>query len=255
MSRGVSTRIYVGGHKRGMGLVVPGNSPIKDVSDLRGKNIATLGRGSLPDMQLRVTAKEHGLDPDRDFNLITLPSSDAVTALKKGAIDGLMNCPEWPQVALTAIPGSRFLVTDIYGTLWHGPETQCVVVIVKEDFAKSNPRVLKKLLHVHVKATRTMLDEPEKSSEIIAKFEGAPSKATRLALSHMDITPVPSISSIVKWRDKMLEFGLIKRKAKIDEIVELAPLREVLEEADEKQWLSDLDKEIALMNEVKKREA
>jgi NitT/TauT family transport system substrate-binding protein len=255
MSRGVSTRIYVGGHKRGMGLVVPKNSPIKKITDLRGKNIATLGRGSLPDMQLRVTAKEHGLDADRDFNLITLPSSDAVTALQKGGVDGLMNCPEWPQVALTSIEGSRFLATDIDGSLWHGPETQCVVVIVKEDFAKSKPAVLKKLLHVHVKATRMMIDKPAECADIIAKFEGAPPKATRLALSHMDVTPVPSITSIVKWRDKMLEFGLIKRKSKIGELVELAPLREVLEEAGEKQWLADLDKEIALFNEVKKKEA
>lgn len=254
MTRGVATRIYVGGHKRGMGLVVPASSPIKTVKDLRGRNIATLGRGSLPDMQLRVTAKEQGLDPERDFNLITLPSADAVTALQKGSIDGLMNCPEWPQVALTSLPGSRFVATDIDGSLWHGPETQCVVVIVKEDFAKSKRPVLKKLLHVHVKATRMMVEQPDQSAEIIAKFEGAPAKATKLALSQMDVTPVPSITSIIKWRDKMLEFGLTKRKAKIDELVELQTLREVLEEAGEKQWLADLDKEIRLLNEVRQRE-
>ena len=255
MSRGLATRIYVGGHKRGMGLVVPGDSQIKAVSDLRGKNVATLGRGSLPDMQLRVTAKQHGLDPDRDFNLITLPSSDAVTALQKGSVDALMNCPEWPQVALTTIKGSRFVVTDINNTLWHGQDTQCVVVIVKEDFAKEKPAVLKKLLHVHVKATRMMVEQPAECADIIAKFEGAPPKATRLALSQMDVTPVPSVSSLVKWRDKMLEFGFTKRKAKIDELVELGPLREVLEEAGEKQWLSDLDREIALLKEVRQKEA
>lgn len=255
MSRGVPARIYVGGHRRGMGLVVPGNSPIKTIKDLRGKNVATLGRGSLPDVQLRVTAKEQGLDPDRDFNLITLPSADAVTALQKGGVDALMNCPEWPQVALTAITGSRFVATDIDGTLWHGPNTQCVVVIVKEDFAKANPRVLKKLLHVHVKATRTMIEQPDESAKIIAKFEGAPAPATRLALSQMHVTPVPSIDSIVKWRDKMVEFGFTKRKAKMDELVELDTLREVLAEAGEKEWLADLDREMKLLNEVRQREA
>ncbi|MBX3672744.1 MAG: ABC transporter substrate-binding protein [Burkholderiales bacterium] len=255
ISRGVPAKIFVGGHKRGMGLVTRADSGIKSLRDLRGKNISTLGRGSLPDMQIRVSAKEAGLDPDRDFNLITLPSADAVTALAKGSIDGLMNCPEWPQVALTSIKGSRFVATDMDGTLWHGPNTQCVVVIVKEGFAKQNPRILKKLLHVHVKATRTMIDDPDGSAKIIAKFEGAPPDATKLALSHMNVTPVPSIDSLVKWRDKMFEFGFTKRKAKLAELVELGPLREVLVEAGEKQWLADLDKEIALLAEIARREA
>ena len=132
ITKGLPTKIYAGGHRRGMGLVVPADSPIKSIKDLRGKTISTLGRGSLPDMQLRVTASEAGINPDTDFNLLTLPSSDAVTALSKGSIDGLMNCPEWPQVALTTLKGSRFVVTDIGGSLGHGPETQCVVVVVKE---------------------------------------------------------------------------------------------------------------------------
>jgi NitT/TauT family transport system substrate-binding protein len=255
ISRGVPAKIYVGGHKRGMGMVVRGDSPIKSVKDLRGKNVATLGRGSLPDMQLRVTAKDLGLEPDRDFNLITLPSADAVTALSKGGVDALMNCPEWPQVALTSVKGSRFVASDVDNTLWHGPNTQCVVVIVKEKFAKENPKVLKKLLHVHVKASRTMVQDPGEAARIIAKFEGAPPEATKLALSHMYVSPVPSVDSIVKWRDKMLEFGFMKRKAKIDELIELAPLREVLQEAGEKEWLADLDKEIQVLNDVRKREA
>lgn len=256
ITRGVPAKIYVGGHKRGMGMVVKAGSPIKSVKDLRGKNVSTLGRGSLPDMQLRVTAKEMGLEPDKDFNLITLPSADAVTALAKGGVDALMNCPEWPQVALTQVKGSRFVATDVDNTLWHGPNTQCVVVIVKQDFAQKSPTILKKLLHVHVKASRMMVQDPGESAKIIAKFEGAPAEATKLALTeHMYVTPVPSIDSLVKWRDKMLEFGFTKRKAKLDELVDLAPLREVLVEAKETQWLADLDKEIQLLNDIRKREA
>lgn len=254
ISRGVPVKMYVGGHKRGMGLVARADSGIKSMSDLKGKNIATLGRGSLPDMQLRITAKEQGLDPDRDFNLLTLPSSDAVTALAKGSVHALMNCPEWPQVALTSIKGARFVVTDMDGTLWHGPETQCVVVIVKDSFAKENPRALKKLLQVHVKASRFMIDNPKEAAQIISKYEGAPTEATRLALSHMDITPVPSAESLIKQRDKMFEFGFTKRKSKVAEMVDLTPLREVLVQAGEKEWLTDLDKQIRVLDEVRRKE-
>lgn len=254
ITRGVKAKIYTGGHMRGMGLVTVADSPIKSIKDLRGKTISTLGRGSLPDMQLRVTAKEHGLDPDRDFNLVTLPSSDAINALSKGSVDALMNCPEWPQVALTSIKGSRFVASDMDGTLWHGPNTQCVVVIVSTDFATKNASILKKLLHVHVKASRTMLDESDKSADIISKMEGAPIEATKLALKHMHITPVPSVESIVKWRDKMVEFGFTPKKVRIADVLELGPLHEVLMEAGEDKWVADLEQEMKLLDQIKEKE-
>lgn len=254
ITRGVPAKIYTGGHMRGMGLVTTADSPIKSIKDLKGKTISTLGRGSLPDMQLRVTAKEHGLDPDRDFNLVTLASSDAVNALAKGSVQGLMNCPEWPQVALTTLKGSRLVASDMDGTLWHGPNTQCVVVIVSNSFAAKNKATLKKLLHVHVRASRTMLNEPEKSADIISKMEGAPPAATRLALKHMNVTPVPSIESLVKWRDKMVEFGFTPKKIKMSALVDLRPLREVLVEAQESQWLADLDREIKVLDQIIARE-
>jgi NitT/TauT family transport system substrate-binding protein len=255
ITRGVSAKIYAGGHMRGMGLVTVADSPIKSVKDLRGKTISTLGRGSLPDMQLRVTAKEHGIDPDRDFNLVTLPSSDAVNALAKGSVDALMNCPEWPQVALTSIKGSRMVASDMDGTLWHGPNTQCVVVIVDTAFAAKNAPLLKKFLHVHVKASHTMLDQPDRSADIISKMEGAPPEATKLALSHMHITPVPSVESVIKWRDKMVEFGFTPKKMKMADLLDLRPLREVLVEAAESKWLADLDREMKLLDEITAREA
>lgn len=254
ITRGVPAKIYTGGHMRGMGLVTVAGSPINSIKDLKGKTITTLGRGSLPDMQLRVTATEHGLDPDRDFNLVTLPPSDAVNALAKGSVDALMNCPEWPQVALTTIKGSRLVASDMDGTLWHGPNTQCVVVIVRNDFAAKNASTLKKLLHVHVRASRMMLEEPDKSADIISKMEGAPIEATKLALEHMLITPVPSVESIVKWRDKMVEFGFTPKKIKIADLLDLRPLHEVLVEAGESAWLADLDREMRLLDQINEQE-
>jgi len=254
ITRGVPAKILTGGHTRGMGLVTRADTPIRSIKDLAGKNVATLGRGSVPDMQLRVTAREQGLDPDKDFNLITLPSADAVVALSKGGVDALMNCPEWPQVALTTVKGSRLVASDFEGTLWHGPNTQCVVVIVTNAFAAKRPSVLRKFLQVHVKASRTMIDDPQKSAEIISRYEGAPIDATRLALSQMNVTPVPSIESLVKWRDKMFEFGFTKRKAKMSELVDLNPLRETLLEAGERQWLAEADREIKALEAIRRQE-
>jgi NitT/TauT family transport system substrate-binding protein len=62
---------------------------IKRVEDLRGKKIGVSSLGSLTDFLVRAIAKKRGLNPDRDFTLISTGGSDTerVMALKAGAVD------------------------------------------------------------------------------------------------------------------------------------------------------------------------
>lgn len=57
--------------------------------DLKGKKIGVSSLGSLTDFLVRTIAKKKGLNPDRDFTLITTGGSDTerVMALKAGAVE------------------------------------------------------------------------------------------------------------------------------------------------------------------------
>jgi NitT/TauT family transport system substrate-binding protein len=62
---------------------------IKRPEDLKGKKIGVSSLGSLTDFLVRSIAKKKGLNPDRDFTLITTGGSDTerVMALKAGAVE------------------------------------------------------------------------------------------------------------------------------------------------------------------------
>jgi NitT/TauT family transport system substrate-binding protein len=62
---------------------------IKRVEELKGKKIGVSSLGSLTDFLVRTIAKKKGLNPDRDFTLISTGGSDTerVMALKAGAVE------------------------------------------------------------------------------------------------------------------------------------------------------------------------
>lgn len=62
---------------------------IKRPEDLKGKKIGVSSLGSLTDFLVRTIAKKKGLNPDRDFTLITIGGSETerVMALKAGVVE------------------------------------------------------------------------------------------------------------------------------------------------------------------------
>src|SRR5882757_4256555 len=70
----------------GLAIVVPGDSPVKSLQDLVGKNIGT-GRGSIGHQLILAALEQAGLKPDAVHIVFLLPA-EAKAALSSGAIDG-----------------------------------------------------------------------------------------------------------------------------------------------------------------------
>lgn len=67
--------------------VVMEDSGIDDLDDLKGKKIAIVDEGSLPDFVARQGLREAGLDPARDAEFVVLPFPSQEEALRSGQID------------------------------------------------------------------------------------------------------------------------------------------------------------------------
>jgi NitT/TauT family transport system substrate-binding protein len=71
-------------------LVVPKDSPIKIVGDLKGKSIGTAGFGGGGVAMLKSLVQANGLDPDRDITVYaTGPVAQAAQALRTNKVQGL----------------------------------------------------------------------------------------------------------------------------------------------------------------------
>jgi len=70
-----------------LNLIVPKNSPIKSVADIKGKKISMNASGSGVSLLSMQMVKAHGVD-EKDFSPVWLGSNEIVAAIKDGSIDG-----------------------------------------------------------------------------------------------------------------------------------------------------------------------
>lgn len=77
---------YVDPTSDAFGVMVAADSPIQSVSDLAGKNVATIGPKSGPDQPLLLAAEAAGIDPDSIIQ-VAVPYPGMQQALEGGSVD------------------------------------------------------------------------------------------------------------------------------------------------------------------------
>ncbi|WP_076593599.1 aliphatic sulfonate ABC transporter substrate-binding protein [Herminiimonas arsenitoxidans] len=150
--------IYVYSRPEWTALLVPKDSPIKTVADLKGKRIAAT-KGTDPYLFLLRTLKANGLKKS-DVEIVHLQHADGRAALESGRIDAWAGLD--PHMASSELQaGSRLLYRNVafntYGFL-----------NVTEDFAKKYPEQVKQVLIAYERARQWILANPREASQIQA---------------------------------------------------------------------------------------
>jgi NitT/TauT family transport system substrate-binding protein len=143
-SKGSAVRIVAGTASGGAFLVV--SKDIKSVGDLKGKKVATPQLGNTQDVALRYYLKQHGLTTDTngggDVHVLPEDNSTTVTAFQSGAISGAW-VPE-PYATKLIQAGGHVLVDE--RSLWPDGKFVTTLLVVRTDFLKAHPDVVKNLI-------------------------------------------------------------------------------------------------------------
>ena len=73
-----------------------GGARVRAIRDLKGKTVAISTLGMPDHLFLSVILLQVGLDPRRDINWVTHPTTEAIQLLSDGKIDALLNFPPVP---------------------------------------------------------------------------------------------------------------------------------------------------------------
>ena len=134
---------------------------------LAGKKIAVDGINSIVHGYLRVIAKIGGVDPD---SLVVAPMapSETLAAFSRGAIDGLVNGPPWPQQVLQ--DGSAVAVaTPTTGDPdWIAPNGSGVIV-TRPQFCSDHRSICLKMGHGLVDGVKFIHDKPYDGLALLKK--------------------------------------------------------------------------------------
>jgi ABC-type nitrate/sulfonate/bicarbonate transport system substrate-binding protein len=144
-------------------VIVPKDSSIKTLADLKGKRVGNFGGpGSATTSMIMAIAKRwYGLDLQRDLELITAPGPALAGLLDRGDLAAaLVGTTESLRFPLT---GKYRVIMDLSAE-WEkraGRAPAHVTIATNEEFAKSHPDILKRYLTAYLEAVKYVRAHPE----------------------------------------------------------------------------------------------
>ncbi|WP_131747935.1 ABC transporter substrate-binding protein [Frankia sp. Cppng1_Ct_nod] len=230
-SKGEALRIISGATSGGAGLVV--KSSITSVDQLRGRTIASPGLANTQDVALRYYLKQHGLATDKngggDVQIRPQDNTVTVDAFKSGAIDGAW-VPE-PTLSRMVADGGKLLVDE--ASEWPNGKFVTTLLVVRTEYAKSNPEIVKRLVEANVASIDALNADPAKGQQVtnqgLGKLSGKPLADAVItpAWKRLTFTSDPVASSLLASADHAQELGLLS-KVDLNGIFDLTALNALL---------------------------
>jgi NitT/TauT family transport system substrate-binding protein len=149
----------------GNGIVVPKDSPITSLAELKGRTISVPFASTAHGMLLRAV-KAQGWDPEKDVTIITQAPEVAGPALQANKIEAHADFVPFAELfpyrgfARKIFDGAQANAPTFHGSLVSG------------EYAKKYPEIVTAYLRAAIEADRILASDPEKYSELIEKITG-----------------------------------------------------------------------------------
>jgi NitT/TauT family transport system substrate-binding protein len=240
ISDGKDVRVIAGATSAGASFVVRNDSGINSEKDLGGKKFASPQLGNTQDVALRKYLLDNGFKTTENGGNVTVvpvTNADILTLFVKKELDGAWVPEPWA-TRLVKEANGRILVDE--RDLWP-PESKFVTahIIVRPDYLKENPDVIKKLVAAHVNETQWINDNKEQAIKEfniqLKKLTGKELPVDVLAesLTRLEFTYDPIKESLFKSANDAYDLGFLAKgeaRPNLNGIYDLALLDQVLSE-------------------------
>ncbi len=240
-SNGEALRIVAGATSGGAALVVRNDSGIQKPEDFHGKKVASPQMGNTQDVALRAWLIAHGMkstDKGGDVQVIPLANPDQLTLFMKKELDGAWAPEPWATRLIREGNGRLFLDER---ELWPNGQFVTSHLIVRTQFLKEHPDLVKDWIRAHVEVTEWIgahLPEAKKLLNMQIKKETGKPLADALlddAFGRMQVTYDPLRSSLMTAAKSAFDAGFLGRQMPdLSSLYDLSLLNQVLAEKGKK---------------------
>ncbi len=240
-SNGEALRIVAGATSGGAALVVRNDSGIQRPEDFHGKKVASPQMGNTQDVALRAWLRANGMkstDKGGDVQVIPLANPDQLTLFVKKELDAAWAPEPWATRLIKEGNGRLFLDER---SLWPNGQFITSHLIVRTQFLKDHPDLVKNWIRAHVDLTdwiNAHLPDAKKLLNLqIAKETGKalPDSVLDEAFSRMQATYDPLRGSLMNAAKSAFEAGFLGRQMPdLSSLYDLSLLNQVLAEKGKK---------------------
>ncbi|HET7476395.1 MAG TPA: ABC transporter substrate-binding protein [Dermatophilaceae bacterium] len=237
-SNGEALRVVAGAASGGAALVV--DPAITSPAQLKGKKIATPGLGNTQDIALRYWLGTQKLSSDLqgggDVNIAPQKNAQILDAFAQKLIAGAW-VPE-PYATRLVKAGGKVLVDE--RDLWPNQQFAVTVLSVRTDFLRDHSDSVKALLAGDLDAAEFIGSSPSKAQkdvgDVITAVSGKPLAADVISASWKSLTFTvdPIASSILTGAQHAYAVRVLKTEPKLDKLVDLTLLNQLLKERGKK---------------------
>jgi NitT/TauT family transport system substrate-binding protein len=149
-------------------IMVLENSPIKTLDDLKGKKLAFLGPGTVPDMLLDTLPKKTKISKE-EIKLVPMPAPNMPDALAQGLVDAIFAIPPADTVA-----EQKYHARTVANGTDLVPYAGLGTFVLRREFADANPQAATKLYRACIRFARWIDDNPLDARKAMAKNLGLP---------------------------------------------------------------------------------
>jgi NitT/TauT family transport system substrate-binding protein len=228
-SQGVALKVVAAANGGGHVLLTRTDSGITDISQLKGKKVATPKPGTVTDTLFRAHLLEEtaGLNPEKDVQLVPdVAPGDMPTALfVSREVDAAITWEPYASEAEMQFKNARVLYDSAAEWRKSHPDARNFypvnVVIARQGFIDANPAVLRQFLSAYVQAIKFINDDPAQANQIIGKELELDSAIVASARRRIDYTshvdPVASLKTL-EWSKAA---GYLRKVPTADQLFDL----------------------------------
>ncbi|MFP5114954.1 aliphatic sulfonate ABC transporter substrate-binding protein [Bacillaceae bacterium C204] len=216
---------------KGNAILVPGNSPIQTLKDLKGKKIA-VAKGSSGFNLLYRALEKTGLKPN-DVKIIQLQPDEAQPAFETGAVDAWSI---WePFVSLQTLKKNARVLADGKSLNVYSPG----FLIARTEFTKEHPDLVVRFLKVFEKAHLFEKENRNKAIQLYADAKKIDKDVISKVLENNESLNLPTSEEIIKAQQDTADFQYslkaITKKIDTSKVVDNSYIKQALQELKEEQ--------------------
>lgn len=199
-------------HVQDSAVVVSGNSPIKQPSDLNNKVIAVNGLRSINELLIRADIDKAGGD-SRTLKFIELPFPDMAAALGSGRVDAVAAAE--PFLSTMKNEGSRILMPYVSDTIPDGGGI--TYWFTSKQQLEEKPELFNRFREAYAASVAQANQHPDSVREALLSY-------TRLKHEQVATLPVPVYGGELKLSDFNTQYGYMKQYGFLKKEVDLHSL-------------------------------
>ncbi len=233
-SKGKALRIVAGATSGGAALVVRRDAGIRAAADFAGRKVASPQLGNTQDVALRNWLAANALLPrEKGGSVDVVPTQNPMILdlFRRGDIAGAW-VPE-PWASRLVVEGDGVVLLD-ERRLWPGGNFVTAQVIVRTDFLREHPSLVRAWLEAHVAVTEWELAHPVDAKRVvneeIGRLTGRKLADEVLAQAWERMRPTwdPIAPSLVSSAEAAHTAGFLRERPSLDGIYDLTLLNEIL---------------------------